>query len=536
MTKPSSTSLTLGETLQQAEAMLAVTVWLQLEEVHYVTFQRVLESFIRHRVGEEHFYSVTGYGHDDMGREVTDAVFADALQAEAALVRTQFASGTHAIAVALNGCLRYGDTLLSVTGRPYDTLEEVIGLRGKNPQSLKSKGIRYEEISVFKDGVFDTQSDAKASSSSQPFLSQPFLWRDEALVKKAKLVYIQRSRGYSLRPSLSIDEISLIIQRVKRINPQVIVFVDNCYGEFTEVSEPTAVGADLMAGSLIKNPGGGIVPAGGYVAGRKDLVESCACVLTCPGVGSEGGYTYDLTRIILQGLFMAPGIVKEALKGMTLAAHVFEDLGYSVLPSWQSVRSDIIQVIHLETPENLVHFCQILQKYSPINSGVLPIPAQLPGYEDEVVMAGGTFIEGSTLELSADGPMRPPYTVFLQGGLTYAHTRYALSKILEKLLNTPGRGGSIQNKSQREAFESRAELMAEVKNDEDNNKDTFFSSDIDSDLGKIQVLASDKTNLGQVDLLADPEMQAPSLFDSVNSTPETSETEGFLKKPLPHLQ
>ncbi|MBY0402379.1 MAG: methionine gamma-lyase family protein [Cyanobacteria bacterium] len=522
----SSASLTLDETLQQAEAMLAVTVWLQLEEIHYVTFQRVLESFIRHRVGEEHFYSVTGYGHDDMGREVTDAVFADALQAEAALVRTQFASGTHAIAVALNGCLRHGDTLLSVTGRPYDTLEEVIGLRGKNPQSLKSKGIRYEEISVFKDGVFDTQSDAKASSS------QPFLWRDEALVKKAKLVYIQRSRGYSLRPSLSIDEISLIIQRVKRINPQVIVFVDNCYGEFTEVSEPTAVGADLMAGSLIKNPGGGIVPAGGYVAGRKDLVESCACVLTCPGVGSEGGYTYDLTRVVLQGLFMAPGIVKEALKGMTLAAHVFEDLGYSVLPSWQSVRSDIIQVIHLETPENLVHFCQILQKYSPINSGVLPIPAQLPGYEDEVVMAGGTFIEGSTLELSADGPLRPPYTVFLQGGLTYAHTRYALSKILEKLLSTPGQGGLGQNKLEKQALQENTGVIPEAK-----SESSFFSPNFDSALDKIQALEpDDRNNLGQIDLLADPEMEAPSLFDGVKSTQELSETEGFLKKPLPHLQ
>lgn len=407
----------IEESIRQAESMLSVTTWLQLEEIQQYTFQRVLEAFIRHRVGEEHFSSVTGYGHDDMGREVTDAVFADAFEAEAALVRVQMVSGTHAIAVALNGCLFAGDTILSMTGRPYDTLEEVIGLRGNNPQSLRNKGVQYQEINLIKNGVVDFHN----------------TWREEALIKKAKVAYIQRSRGYSLRPSLPVADIANIVKMVKAINPNIIVLVDNCYGEFTEAHEPTAVGADLIAGSLIKNPGGGIVPAGGYVAGRRALVESCAAVLTCPGVGKEGGYTFDLTRIILQGLFMAPGVVKEALKGMTLAANLFESFGYSTMPSWQSLRSDIIQVIHLEKPENLVNFCQVLQRVSPINSAITPIPSQVPGYGVEVVMAGGTFIEGSTIELSADGPLRPPYTVFLQGGLTYAHTRYAMSKILETI-------------------------------------------------------------------------------------------------------
>lgn len=408
----------MTQALRQAEAILAETVWPSLEAIQQHTFERVLQAFVNNRVGEEHFYSVTGYGHDDMGRDVTDRVFADALQAEAALVRVQMVSGTHALSVGMNGCLRHGDLMLSLTGRPYDTLEEVIGLREDNPQSLRSKGVLYQEISVL--GEAET-------------LRLHFTPSEVLLIQQARMAYIQRSRGYSLRQALRVDEIGRIIEAVKAINPDLIVMVDNCYGEFTEMNEPTAVGADLIAGSLIKNPGGGIVPVGGYVAGRADLVESCAAVLTCPGVGREGGYTFDLTRLILQGLFMAPGIVKEALKGMTLAAYLFEASGYSVTPHWQSPRSDIIQVIHLQQPENLIRFCQVLQKVSPVSSAVTPIPAQIPGYEDDVVMAGGTFIEGSTLELSADGPLRPPYTVFFQGGLNYTHTRYAVKNILETI-------------------------------------------------------------------------------------------------------
>ena len=402
--------------IQAAEIRLAESVWPQLETTCETVLARVLGAFAAHRVGEEHFASVTGYGHDDLGRAVTDKVFASVLQAEAAIVRPHFVSGTHAIAVALNAMVGHGDLLLSITGRPYDTLEEVIGIRGTSSQSLKARGVRYEEISVFnEDGS----------------LSVDRVVRDEAaLLRQAKAILIQRSRGYSLRPSLTVDQIGELIRAVRQINPGVIVFVDNCYGEFTNENEPCAVGADLVAGSLIKNPGGGIVPAGGYVAGRADLVQAAAEALTCPGIGPKGGYTFDLTRLILQGLFMAPATVKEALKGMTLAACVFEELGYKTWPCWDERRSDIIQVIELGDADKLVRFCQNIQKASPINAWVTPIPCEVPGYGDEVVMAGGTFIEGSTIELSADGPLRPPYVAYLQGGLSYAHVKLALLQVL----------------------------------------------------------------------------------------------------------
>jgi cystathionine beta-lyase family protein involved in aluminum resistance len=416
----------LNSRLAEAEAILSETVWPQLEATYHHTFERVLNAFIRHKVGEEHFLSVTGYGHDDLGRTVTDAVFADALQAEAALVRLQMVSGTHALSVGLNGCLKAGDTMLSITGRPYDTMEEVIGLRGNNRQSLAARGVTYREISVFRQ---EGDPDNAANYRVNKTVSEP----EAEEVAQANLVFIQRSRGYSLRPSLTIAQLETLISQVKRINPNAIVMVDNCYGEFTQDREPTAVGADLIAGSLIKNPGGGIVPTGGYVAGRADLVEACADVLTCPGVGAEGGYTFDLSRVLLQGLYLAPGVVKEALKGMTLAAKLFESAGYDTAPHWQDARSDIIQILTLRDPQKLVRFCQVLQSLSPINSHITPIPANPPGYADEVVMAGGTFIDGSTLELSADGPLRPPYAVYLQGGLTYAHTRLAIQKILENL-------------------------------------------------------------------------------------------------------
>ncbi len=406
-----------------AEETLAQTVWPHLERIYTRCFERVLEAFVHHRVGEEHFYSVSGYGHDDLGREVTDAVFAHALQAEAAMVRPQIVSGTHAISLALNGCLRPGQQLLSLTGAPYDTLEEVIGKRGDSPQSLKAKGIRYEEISVF------APTD---NPTSRPASDRPYFNADEVrAIQNADVVFIQRSRGYSLRPSLTIPEMATLITAARQIKPGLIVMVDNCYGEFTDENEPTAVGADLMAGSLIKNPGGGIVPTGGYVAGRRDLVAAAADALTCPGIGLEGGYTFNLTRLVLQGLFMATGVVKEALKGMTLAAKVFEEAGYQTSPHWQEVRSDIIQVITLADADKLVKFCQVVQSVSPVGSAITPVPDRPPGYADQVVMAGGTFIDGSTLELSADGPLRPPYAAFFQGGLTYAHTRLAVQKILE---------------------------------------------------------------------------------------------------------
>ncbi|WP_373532363.1 aminotransferase class I/II-fold pyridoxal phosphate-dependent enzyme [Vampirovibrio sp.] len=414
--------------LMAVEAQLQNTIWPQQEAVYYQTFERVLNGFVKYKVGEEHFLSVTGYGHDDLGRDVTDAVFAHALQAEAALVRVQMVSGTHALAVGLNGCLQPGDTMLSITGRPYDTLEEVIGLRGHSRQSLAAKNIGYDEISIF-------NAPADAETAVGYSVRTAFTEAEAQKIRQAKLVFIQRSRGYSLRPSLTIPQLKSLIEAIKAIHPHAIVMVDNCYGEFTQAEEPTAVGADLIAGSLIKNPGGGIVPAGGYVAGRADLVAACADYLTCPGVGAEGGYTFNLTRLLLQGLYLAPGIVKEALKGMTLAAKLFEEAGYDTAPHWQDSRSDIIQILTLRDPDKLVQFCQVLQSLSPINSHVTPIPANPPGYADEVVMAGGTFIDGSTLELSADGPLRSPYAVYLQGGLTYAHTRLAVQKILERLGN-----------------------------------------------------------------------------------------------------
>jgi len=402
--------------INDAEADLSQSIWPQLEATYYHVTDRVLQAFRDHRIGEEHFYSVSGYGHDDLGRQKTDTVFADALQAEAALVRSQIVSGTHAIAIALRGVLAPGNSMVCLTGPPYDTLEEVIGIRGNAPLSLKHQGINYVEYDCF------TQPDWATNTTIQQALTQ------------ATVVYLQRSRGYSLRQSLTIPDIKAICQQVRTVNPHAIIVVDNCYGEWTEPEEPTAVGADLIAGSLIKNPGGGIVPTGGYVAGKASLVNQCATALTAPGIGPKGGYTFDLTRTILQGLFLAPNAVKEALKSMTLATHVFEALGYTCFPRWRDwPRSDIIQTIELGSAQKLVTFCQILQQFSPVNSGVMPIPAIVPGYADEVVMAGGTFIDGATLELSADGPLRPPYAVFLQGGLHYGHARVVLQAMVNAL-------------------------------------------------------------------------------------------------------
>lgn len=404
--------------INEAEAELKQSIWPHLEAIRQIVFERVLQGFINHKVGEEHFYSVTGYAHDDLGRDVADKVFAYALQAEAALVRVNFASGTHALSVALDACLSHGDTMLVVTGHPYDTLEEVIGLRGNSKQSLMAKGVNYVETSVF---------------NEDDSLNTVFNDAQKDQIKSASMVYFQRSRGYSVRPTMTIANLKPLIAEAKTINPSAIVMVDNCYGEFIETEEPTAIGADIMAGSLVKNPGGGIMPCGGYIAGRKDLVEEAANVLTCPGVGSEGGYTFDLNRLLLQGLFLAPGMVHEALKGMTLCAKVFDQLGYQTQPKWDETRADIIQLIHLGSAEKLTQFCQVLQAVSPIDSAITPIPANIPGYADQVVMAGGTFIQGSTIELSADGPLRDPYPVFLQGGLNYAHVKYALKKVLARL-------------------------------------------------------------------------------------------------------
>jgi len=378
---------------------------------------RVLDALAAERVGVQHFASVSGYGHGDLGREVLDRVFARVLQAEAAAVRLQFVSGTHAIAAALFGVLRPGDRLLALTGRPYDTLEEVIGLRGSGQGSLAEFGITYDEVPLTAAGLVDDERIA------------------EALAVPTRLVLIQRSCGYSWRPSVGVEQIGRLIERVKALQPDCDVFVDNCYGELVEELEPTAVGADLIAGSLIKNLGGTIAPTGGYVAGQAELVERACCRLTAPGIGGEGGTSFDLNRLLFQGLFLAPQMVAEALIGAELVAQVFNDLGFAVNPAPGGPRSDVIQAVRLGDPERIKTVCRAFQATSPVGSYLDPVPAPMPGYASELVMAGGSFIDGSTSEFSADGPLREPYVLYVQGGTHHSHAALGLQRALEALHN-----------------------------------------------------------------------------------------------------
>lgn len=386
-----------------------------IDEVRDFNQKKVLDAFVDNKVAAEHFMTVSGYGHDDLGRQVLDKVFAQVFKAEAAVVRNHFVSGTHALACCLMGNLRYGEKLISVAGTPYDTMEEVIGTRGDKRASLMGHGVLYEEIPLTNKMEVDFEK------------------LEKTIDKNCNMVLIQRSRGYSTRKSLNIEIIEKIIHIVKSKNPDCICFVDNCYGEFVEKKEPLEVGADLIAGSLIKNPGGGIVEAGGYIAGKKEFVEQAAMRLTAPGIGSEGGAMLNQSRLIFQGFFMAPSIVSEAVKGAVLAAKIFEEIGYISTPKYNEKRTDIIQTITFNASEPLEDFCKTVQVLSPINSYVTPIPDDIPGYEDKVIMAGGTFIEGSTIELSADGPLRPPYAVYMQGGLNYAHVKIVLQSILDKI-------------------------------------------------------------------------------------------------------
>ncbi|MGK7956154.1 MAG: aminotransferase class I/II-fold pyridoxal phosphate-dependent enzyme [Crocosphaera sp.] len=378
--------------------------------------KKTLAAFRNHRLGVHHFASVTGYGHDDLGRETLDEIFAEIVQADAAIVRVQFVSGTHAIACALFGVLRPGDELLAVAGAPYDTLEEVIGLRGSGQGSLTEFNINYRQLDLTNQGTIDWEG------------------LKTAIKPETKLVLIQRSCGYSWRLSLSIAKIKDIIKSVKAQNPNTVWFVDNCYGELVENIEPTAVGADLMAGSLIKNLGGTIVTTGGYIAGKKSLVEAAACRLTSPGIGKDGGATLHQSRLLFQGLFLAPQMVGEAIKGSHLIAYVFDKLGYEVNPLPMVTRRDIIQGIKLGSPDKLKAFCRAIQTYSPVGSYLDPVPAEMPGYESKLVMAGGTFIDGSTSEFSADGPLREPYTVFCQGGTHWTHISLALEAAIKAII------------------------------------------------------------------------------------------------------
>ena len=387
-----------------------------VDEIKEYNQEKVLRAFTDNKVGLEHFSTVSGYGHDDLGRQILDDVFAQVFKAEKAIVRNHFVSGTHTLACCLFGNLRHGEKLVSVAGGPYDTMEEVIGIRGNERASLKGHGIEYDEVPLINNMDVD------------------FEGIRNKIDKSVNMVLIQRSRGYSLRKSLNIETIRKIVEIVKSKNPDCICFVDNCYGEFVEKLEPLEVGADLIAGSLIKNPGGGIVETGGYIAGKEEFVEQAACRLTAPGIGCEGGAMLNQTRLIFQGLFMAPSVVSEAIKGAILASQVFEDMGYISTPKSHEIRTDLIQTIKFGAPEPLIEFCRTLQLNSPIDSYVTPIPDEVPGYDDKLIMAGGSFIEGSTIELSADGPVRPPYAVYMQGGLNYAHVKIALKGIVERLV------------------------------------------------------------------------------------------------------
>ena len=405
------------EIIKQAEKALAKE-FEQIDEIRDYNQEKVLKAFIENKVAPEHFYTVSGYGHDDLGREVLDRVFADVFKAEKALVRIHFASGTHTLACCLFGNLRPGDKLISVAGAPYDTMQEVIGTAGDDEtkeDSLIAHGVLYEEIPLKDETEIDFEK------------------LEAAIDKTVKMVLIQRSKGYSTRKSLSMDIIEEICKTVKSKNPDCICFVDNCYGEFVDTKQPIEAGADLIAGSLIKNPGGGIVEAGGYIAGKAKYVDKSANRLTAPGIGCEGGAMFNQHRLIFQGLFMAPSVVADAVKGAVLAAKVFDEIGYESYPKYYEKRTDIIQNITFNSPEPLEQFCRTIQSLSPVNGYVTPIPEYIPGYEDKVIMAGGTFIEGSTIELSADGPMRPPYVAYMQGGLNYSHVKIALTKILEKV-------------------------------------------------------------------------------------------------------
>lgn len=405
------------EIIKQAENDLKPQ-FTEIECIRDFNQEKVLQAFIDNRVAPEHFYTVSGYGHDDLGREVLDKVFAQVFRAQSALVRVHFVSGTHTLACALFGNLKSGDKLLSVAGAPYDTMQEVIGTMGDKitkESSLIGSGVLYEEVPL--KNASDVDFDGILNKVDT----------DTAMV------LIQRSKGYSTRKSLSIDEIGQICKIVKSKNPNCICFVDNCYGEFVEEKEPIEVGADLIGGSLIKNAGGGIVEAGGYIAGRKDLVEKSAIRLTAPGIGMDGGAMFNQHRLMFQGLFMAPSVVADAVKGVVLASRIFDEIGYNSAPKYYEKRTDIIQNITFGKPELLEEFCRTIQSLSPVNGYVTPIPENIPGYEDKVIMAGGTFIEGSTIELSADGPMREPYVAYLQGGLNYSHVKIALKRFLEQL-------------------------------------------------------------------------------------------------------
>ncbi|MFT4004968.1 MAG: methionine gamma-lyase family protein [Lacrimispora sp.] len=376
---------------------------------------KVIKAMQDNRVSDIHFAATTGYGYNDLGRDTLEAVYASVFHTESALVRPNLISGTHALAIALSGNLRPGDELLSPAGKPYDTLEEVIGIR-ESTGSLKEYGVVYRQVDLLSDGTFDYEAIKKAVN------------------EKTKLVTIQRSKGYDTRPTFSVSQIGELIAFVKSLKPDVICMVDNCYGEFVERMEPSDVGADMVVGSLIKNPGGGLAPIGGYIAGRKDCVDRASFRLTAPGLGKEVGASLGLNQSFYQGLFLSPTVVAGALKGAVFAANVYEQLGFSVVPDGSQSRHDIIQAVTFGNPEGVIAFCQGIQAAAPVDSFVSPEPWDMPGYDAPVIMAAGAFVQGSSIELSADGPIKPPYAVYFQGGLTWYHAKLGILMSMQKLL------------------------------------------------------------------------------------------------------
>ena len=414
--KPSEIPQSVRDLAVKCEIRLAPR-FAEIDEVSMKCTERVMEAFQEFKVSDSCFAGTTGYGYDDLGRETLDKVWARVFGAESALVRIGFVNGTHAIASAIFAALKPGDTLMSTMGAPYDTLRTAIGISGDAFGSLRFYGVGYHQVNTL-DGAPDMASIRRAAEGLQPAAA-----------------LIQRSRGYDARRALTVDEIGEIVRTIKSVSPDTACIVDNCYGEFTDVIEPTMVGADLIAGSLIKNPGGGLAPTGGYIAGREDLVSNAANRLTVPGIGGECGSTLGNNRALFQGLFMAPHTTAQALKTAALCAAMLEELGFKTEPGAMEKRSDIIQTITLETPENLKRFCKGIQSGSPVDSYVTPEPWAMPGYEDEVIMAAGAFIQGSSIELSCDGPMREPYFAFLQGGLTYESGKLGIMNAIAEMLD-----------------------------------------------------------------------------------------------------
>lgn len=386
----------------------------EIEETAYINQEKVLNAFHHVKATESDLQGSTGYGYDDFGRDHLEEIYAQAFKAEDAIVRPQIISGTHAITIALQSLLKQGDELIYITGSPYDTLLEVIGVNGNGIESLMEHGVSYKDIAL-KEGKIDIESVLDGVS------------------ERTKVIAIQRSKGYDQRPSIPLDEIEKVITRLKNVHPNILIFVDNCYGEFVERREPIECGADLIAGSLIKNPGGGLAKIGGYIAGRKDLIERCGYRLTAPGIGKEAGASLNALLEMYQGFFLAPHVVSQSLKGALFTSLFLEKMNMNTTPKYYEKRTDLIQTVKFETKEQMISFCQSIQHASPINAHFSPEPSYMPGYEDDVIMAAGTFIQGSSIELSADGPIRPPYEAYVQGGLTYEHVKIAVTRAVNQL-------------------------------------------------------------------------------------------------------